>query len=91
MRTKKELITEENKLEKLKRRSQDISEIIDRIREAPLQNDYIFKRTFTKTGTDILLRDFLEGVLKRKIIKVEIRNSEIPKEILNEKNEYTRY
>lgn len=75
--SKKEVKTEERK--------NDIINIIERIQKAPLQNDYIFKRTFTKRGTDTLLRDFLEGVLKRKVIKVEIQNSEIPKEIIDEK------
>lgn len=37
--------------------------------EAPLLNDYIFKRTFTKDNPNGILRDLLEAVLKVKIKK----------------------
>ncbi len=53
--------------------------------EAPLLNDYIFKRTFTKEGTEPMLRDFLEAILEKRITKVDVKNSEIPKERLKEK------
>ena len=52
----------------------------------PLLNDYVFKRTFTKDEDNEILRDFLEGVLEEKITKVEVRNSEIPKDIIDEKS-----
>ncbi len=54
-------------------------------REAPLLDDYIFKRTFTKEGTEPLLRDFLEAVLEKKITKVDVKNNEIPKDKIEEK------
>ena len=50
-----------------------------------LRNDYVFKRTFTKEGSNGLLQDFLEAVLEEKITKVEVRNNEIPKELMEEK------
>ncbi len=53
--------------------------------EAPLLDDYIFKRTFTREGTKEILKDFLEAILDEKIFDLNVRNSEIPKEILNEK------
>lgn len=53
--------------------------------KAPLLNDVIFKRTFTKEGTEPILRDFLEAILEKKITKVEVKNNEIPKERIDEK------
>ena len=54
--------------------------------EAPLLNDYIFKRTFTKDNPNGILRDLLEAVLKVKIKNVQVLNAEIPKDILDEKS-----
>ena len=51
----------------------------------PLLNDYIFKRTFTKEGTTEILKDLLEAILEVKITNLEVRNSEIPKELIEEK------
>ena len=48
----------------------------------PLLNDYIFKRTFTKEGTTGILKDLLEAILEVKITNLEVRNSEIPKELI---------
>ncbi len=45
-------------------------------KEAPLLNDYIFKRTFTKEGTEPLLKDFLEAILEKNITKIEVKNNE---------------
>lgn len=53
--------------------------------EAPLLDDYIFKRTFTKEGTEPLLKDFLEAILEKKIQKIEVKNNEIPKDKIDEK------
>lgn len=50
-----------------------------------LRNDYVFKRTFTKDGSTGLLKDFLEAILEEKITGVEVRNNEIPKDLINEK------
>ena len=55
------------------------------LKRLPLLDDYIFKRTFTKDEKGEILKDFLEGVLEEKITKVEIKNSEIPKERKDEK------
>ena len=54
--------------------------------EAPLLNDYIFKRTFTKDNPNGILRDLLEAVLKVKIKNVQVLNADIPKDILDEKS-----
>ena len=53
--------------------------------DAPLLNDYIFKRTFTKGSPNGILKDFLEAVLDMKLRNVEVLNAEIPKDILEEK------
>ena len=53
--------------------------------EAPLLDDYIFKRTFTKEGTKELLKDFLEAILNEEIMDLTVINSEIPKDLLDEK------
>ena len=54
-------------------------------KKLPLLNDYIFKRTFTKDEDGRILKDFLEAILEEKITKVEVKNSEIPKDMLDEK------
>ena len=52
------------------------------IKEAPLLDDYIFKRTFTKGSPNGILRDFLEVILDVHLKNVEVINAEIPKDIL---------
>ena len=51
----------------------------------PLSNDYVFKRIFGKGGNEKILKSLLEAILKINIQKIEIKNSEIPKEIIDEK------
>ena len=53
--------------------------------DAPLLNDYVFKRTFTKGEPNGILKDFLESILDMNLKNVEVLNSEIPKDILEEK------
>ena len=53
--------------------------------DAPLLDDYVFKRTFTRDDPNGILRDFLEAILKIKLKNVQVLNAEIPKDILNEK------
>ena len=63
-------------------------EVIKKVRETkilPLTNDYIFKRIFSKDECNSELKDLLEGILGIKIEKVEVKNPEIPKNILDEK------
>ena len=43
------------------------------IKEAPLLDDYIFKRTFTKGSPNGILRDFLEDILEEKGSVLDIR------------------
>ena len=54
-------------------------------KSAPLLDDYIFKRTFTRDDPNGILRDLLESILKIKIKNVLVLNSEIPKDLLDEK------
>ena len=54
-------------------------------KEAPLLDDYIFKRTFTRDNPNGILRDFLEAVLNIQIRNVQVLNSEIPKDLIEEK------
>ena len=63
-------------------------ELIKKVKETkilPLTNDYVFKRIFSKDECNSELKDLLEGILGIKIQKVEVRNPEIPKNILDEK------
>ena len=53
--------------------------------DAPLLDDYVFKRTFTRDDPNGILRDFLESVLKIKLRNVQVLNAEIPKDILDER------
>ena len=53
--------------------------------DAPLLDDYVFKRTFTRDEPNGILRDFLESVLKIKLRNVQVLNAEIPKDILDER------
>ena len=50
------------------------------IEDAPLLDDYVFKRTFTKGNPNGILKDFLEAVLDVHLKDVEVLNSEIPKD-----------
>ena len=50
-----------------------------------LTNDYFFKRVFSKEGNESILRDFLEAILQISIEKVEVKNPEIPKDMLDSK------
>lgn len=51
-----------------------------------LKNDYLFKALFTKSGNEILLRDFLEGVLEEKIGVITIqKDASLEKSTLDEK------
>ena len=54
-------------------------------KNAPLLDDYIFKRTFTRDDPNGILRDLLESILKIKIKNVQVLNAEIPKDLLDEK------
>ena len=51
----------------------------------PLTSDYVFKRIFSKGGNERILKSLLEAILEIKIQKIEIKNSEIPKESIKEK------
>ncbi len=51
----------------------------------PLSSDIVFKRVFSREGTEDILKDFLEAILNIKIKKVEVKNPELPKNIYDEK------
>lgn len=44
-------------------------------KDAPLLDDYVFKRTFTRDDPNGILRDFLESVLKIKLRNVQVLNA----------------
>ena len=63
-------------------------EVIQKVRETkilPLTNDLIFKKIFSKDECNSELKDLLEGILETKIQKVEVKNPELPNNILGEK------
>ena len=63
-------------------------DVIKKIKETkilPLTNDYVFKRIFSKDECHSELQGLLEGILGIKIEKVEVKNPEIPKNILDER------
>ena len=63
-------------------------EVIQKVRETKiltLTNDLIFKKIFSKDECNSELKDLLEGILETKIQKVEVKNPELPKNILGEK------
>lgn len=51
----------------------------------PLTSEYVFKRIFSKQENNTMLKDFLEAILERKILKVVVLNPEIPKDLLDGK------
>ena len=51
----------------------------------PLSNDYVFKRIFGRGGNERILKSLLEAILKINIQKIVVKNSEIPKETIDEK------
>ena len=53
---------------------------------APLLDDYVFKRTFTRDDPNGILKDFLEAILKIKLKNVQVLNAEVIN-ILNFKEE----
>ena len=54
-------------------------------RRLPLTNDYIFKKVFAKAGNEEILKDFLESILEIKIQKIEVKNPELPKDLIDKK------
>ena len=54
----------------------------------PLSSDIVFKRVFSREGTEDILKDFLEAILNIKIKKVEVKNPELPKIYMMKKQEY---
>ena len=61
------------------------NEETNKVNILPLSNDYVFKRIFGKGGNERILKSLLEAILEIKIQKIEIKNSEIPKESIKEK------
>ena len=51
----------------------------------PLTSDYVFKRIFGQEENIEALKDFLESILDEEIIKIEIKNPEIPKNFYDSK------
>ena len=51
----------------------------------PLTSDYVFKRIFGQEENKQALKDFLESILDEEILKIEIKNPEIPKNFYDSK------
>ena len=51
----------------------------------PLTSDYVFKRIFGQEENKQALKDFLESILEEEILKIEIKNPEIPKNFYDSK------
>lgn len=51
----------------------------------PLTSEYIFKKIFAKEENNTMLKDFLEAILEKNILKVIVLNPEIPKDLLDSK------
>ena len=68
-----------------KKKKMKNNEEANKVNILPLSNDYVFKRIFGKGGNERILKSLLEAILEIKIQKIEIKNSEIPKESIKEK------
>ena len=55
------------------------------MKKLPLTSDYVFKRIFGQEENKEALKDFLEGILKINIEKIEINNPELPKDFYDSK------
>ena len=62
-----------------------INEQETNIKKLPLTSDYVFKRIFGQEENKEALKDFLEGILKINIEKIEINNPELPKDFYDSK------
>lgn len=51
----------------------------------PLTSEYVFKKIFSKQENASMLKDFLEAILEKRILKVVVLNPEIPKDLLDSK------
>lgn len=51
----------------------------------PLTSEYVFKRIFSKQENNTMLKNFLEAILEREILKVAVLNPEMPKDLLDSK------
>lgn len=51
----------------------------------PLTSDYVFKRIFGQEENKQALKDFLESILDEEMLKIEIKNPEIPKNFYDSK------
>ena len=51
----------------------------------PLTSDYVFKRIFAREENNSMLKDFLEAILNIHINKVEVKNPELPKDLIDKK------
>ena len=54
----------------------------------PLSSDIVFKRVFSREGTEDILKDFLEAILNIKIKKVEVKIQNCQKIYMMKKQEY---
>ena len=50
-----------------------------------LKIDYVFKKIFSKPENNLELIEFLEAILHIKIVKIEVKNPELPKDYKDQK------
>ena len=50
-----------------------------------LKIDYVFKKIFSKPENNLELIEFLEAILHIKIVKIEVKNAELPKDYKDQK------
>lgn len=51
----------------------------------PLTSDIVFKRVFSRDGSESILKDLLEAVLEIPIETVMVKNPEIPRNLYDSK------
>ena len=50
-----------------------------------VKSDYVFKKIFSKPENNLELIEFLEAILRIKIVKIEVTNPELPKDFKDQK------
>lgn len=64
---------------------QSMSDFVKDNSRLDLKNDYVFKKIFSKPENNFELKEFLEAILDISIDKIDVKNSELPKNYSDEK------
>ena len=57
----------------------------DNNKRLSLQNDFVFKKIFSKPENNYALKELVEAILGTQVKKIEVKNPEMPKNYLKEK------